>query len=97
MRMPVEGKSTRWGFLLDKVFSPGRVATVATLPSALFAALSLPGPDRRSRVGEESDEVESAGQGGARVWRADAEVWIREGASPRIEEEHQSTMPLGRW
>jgi hypothetical protein len=35
------------------------------------------------------DEVESAGQGGARVWGAEAEVRIREVALPRTKEERQ--------
>ena len=50
------------------------------------------GPDRRSGVGEEPDEVESAGQGGARVWGDEAAVRIRQGALPRIKEERESVV-----
>src|SRR5216683_1574780 len=52
------------------------------------AALSLQGSDRgRSGVGEESDEVEGAGESGARVSGDEAEVRVRESALSRAEEE----------
>src|SRR5215470_7427323 len=57
------------------------------------AALSLPGPDRgRSGVGEEPDEIEGAGEGGARVSRNEAEVRLRESTLSRAEEERAATV-----
>jgi hypothetical protein len=43
-------------------------------------------------MGEELDEVESAGQGGTRVSSDEVEVRIRESALPRTEEERASAV-----
>jgi len=85
----LHGEETRvWGGrrLSGTERSDSRVrATSARLHPA---ALSLQGSDRgRSGVGEESDEVEGAGESGARVSGDEAEVRVRESALSRAEEE----------
>src|SRR5690348_8833933 len=57
------------------------------------AALPLQESDRgRSGLGEEPDEVEGAGESGARVSGAQAEVRVRESALPRAEEKRTPTV-----
>jgi hypothetical protein len=47
---------------------------------------------RRRGAGEESDQVENALAGGARVWRDESEVRFYQGALPRSGEERQPTV-----
>src|SRR5262249_2180202 len=77
------------------VSGPNRGHPRARATSAGFhpAAPSLPGPDRgRSGVGEEPEEIEGAGEGGARVSRNEAEVRLRESTLSRAEEERAATV-----
>ena len=43
-------------------------------------------------MGEEPDQVESAGESGTRISGDEAEVWIRESALPRAEEKRASAV-----
>src|ERR1700692_2612996 len=65
----------------------GAARTRAARPGLYPPALSLQGSHRRGGAGEEPDQVQSAIQGGTRVWCAETEVWIHQAALSRTGQE----------